>query len=558
MRNIDSDSSLFRLILLALLLHTSVSTCFATASDAPIAWRQAIGGRILSEPVSQAESVVVLCEDRSVRSYGRSGTILWRYEAGSRLLPYLARSREGTSFFSRTDGTLVALNRSGSELWTRRLSEPISAKPLLGYDGRIFAISDRNVYCFSAAGLLKWKRPLISTISCEPVLSSEGGPLIALSDGSVLRVGPFGEVSAFFFDASARAIAVQGERTLVGFKDGSIQEIMAGWSSSGEFARLGSGIIALAADISSVAYVLENASAGLLDAGTGINVWHGLVQKSGANRLIIDERGLYVLGEKGTVAFSRDGRRLWSLNMDGASLPATLSDEGLLYSGGDDWILYAYRVEERVLADYSAIGSKKDKTYGLAVLEEPEIFPDPFAMEEANIEKRLDMVNEAILVRDVGPLEKAYTLDLIKIAGAEIPRLGKRGPITVLPHQRARAAYALGDLGSVEVLAFLANLFRRDPESVVRSAAAEAIGAIGSDPDGLAMEAFAEAIFPPVPMRDERLLFSTASSIGALCRFSGPPLSDMGIRLLVSLSSPDRPTIVRSKAQRELMFMMAK
>jgi outer membrane protein assembly factor BamB len=414
------------------------------------------------------------------------------------------------------------------------------------------------VHCFSAAGLLKWKRPLNSSPSCEPVLSSEGGPLIALGDGSVLRVSPFGEVSIFYFDSAPKAIAVQGERTLVGFGDGSIQEILAGWASSGEFARLGSGIAALAADTSSVAYVLDNASAGMLDAGTGLNDWLGSVQKSRMSRLIIDERGLYVLGEKGTVAFARDGRRLWSLNMEGASLPATLSDEGILYSGGDDWILYAYRVEERVLADYSTMTSRKNKTYALAVMEEPDSIPDPFAMEEDNIGLRLDVVHDAILARDVGGLEKAFTLDLISIAGAEIPKLGKRGPIAVLPHQRARAAYALGDLGSSEVLPFLANLFRRDPETVVRSAAAEAIGAIGSDPDGLAMEAFAEAVFPPVPMRDERLLFSTASSIGALCRFSGPPLSDMGIRLLVSLSSPDRPSIVRSKAQRELTLMMAK
>ena len=558
MRTIPICAGPSSLLFLALLLFGSASFCFAAASDAPIAWRQAIGGRILSEPISQAESVVVLCEDRSVRSYGRSGTALWRYEAGARLLPYLSRSREGTSYFSRIDGTLVALNRSGRELWTRLLNEPISAIPLVGYDGRIFAISNRTVYCFSAAGLLKWKRPLLSNVSCEPVLSAEGGPLIALGDGSVLRVSPFGETSTFFFDAAPRAITVQGERTLVGFGDGSIQEIMDGWASSGEFAQLGIGISALAADRTSVAYVLDNESTGMFDAQTGLNVWHGTVLKSRLRRLIIDERGLYVLGEKGSVAFSRDGRRLWSLNMDGASLPATLSEEGLLYSGGDDWILYAYRVEERVLADYSNISSNKGRSYALTVPEEPEIFPDPFAMEEANIQQRLDMIDEAILNREVGALEKANTLALIMIAGAELPKLGKRGPIAVLPHQRARAAYALGDLGSSEVLPFLTNIFRRDPESVVRAAAAEAIGAIGSDPDGHAMEAFAEAIFPPVPMRDERLLFSTASSIGALCRFSGPPLSDMGIRLLVSLSSPDRPSIVRSKAQRELALMMAK
>ncbi|MFA6508142.1 MAG: PQQ-binding-like beta-propeller repeat protein, partial [Treponemataceae bacterium] len=94
-----------------------VPEIFAAPADAPVAWRQAIGGRILGRPVSQAESVVIACDDRSLRAYGRSGNPLWRFEAGEKLSPHIARSPEGTCYLPRLDGIFIAINRSGRELW---------------------------------------------------------------------------------------------------------------------------------------------------------------------------------------------------------------------------------------------------------------------------------------------------------------------------------------------------------------------------------------------------------------------------------------------------------
>jgi outer membrane protein assembly factor BamB len=72
------------------------------------------------------------------------------------------------------------------------------------------------------------------------------------------------------------------------------------------------------------------------------------------------------------------------------------------------------------------------------------------------------------------------------------------------------------------------------------------------------MAAFSEAVLPPYAASDERLLFSVASSIGSLCRFSGPPLSDRGIRLLTALAGGDRPAVVRSRARAEIASVSGK
>ena len=88
--------------------------------------------------------------------------------------------------------------------------------------------------------------------------------------------------------------------------------------------------------------------------------------------------------------------------------------------------------------------------------------------------------------------------------------------------------------------------------SRTRAAAAVAIGRIGVDPEGLALRAFENAVHAPNAMKDETVLTAVASATGALCRFSGPPLSDAGVRLLTILSADDKPPITRRQAQREI------
>jgi outer membrane protein assembly factor BamB len=120
---------------------------------------------------------------------------------------------------------------------------------------------------------------------------------------------------------------------------------------------------------------------------------------------------------------------------------------------------------------------------------------------------------------------------------------------------RAEATRLLGSIGSRETLPFLANLCLGDPENVVRAAAAEAIGAIGVDPDGIALAAFTALVFPQIPGRDERVMMSIAAATGALCRFSGPPLSQEGTRILTAIASLG-PSYAQAVARRELRSLI--
>jgi outer membrane protein assembly factor BamB len=117
---------------------------------------------------------------------------------------------------------------------------------------------------------------------------------------------------------------------------------------------------------------------------------------------------------------------------------------------------------------------------------------------------------------------------------------------------RVRALRLLARIGSRETIPWLTDVFRKESDGVIKAAAAEAIGIIGVDPEGIAIQAFFEAASPAANLRHEQALFAIASATGALCRFSGPPLSDTGVKILNLLNSPSQPRLVQQQARREL------
>jgi outer membrane protein assembly factor BamB len=271
--------------------------------------------------------------------------------------------------------------------------------------------------------------------------------------------------------------------------------------------------------------------------------------------IIYDERGIYVLSTAGASGFGEDGRRLYLIRLDGAAAGPAWSDEGILYSGGSDWLLYAYRLEEQVRArKQSLYGPAPEGSYGTGN-PPPSSWADySFRFEEAELAARLEEIGDAVKKGAVGEREMDYAAYLMETAGSlgAVPAREARLHPPVLIRRRVEAVRLLAFIGSRETIPFLARLLLRDPEGPVKAAAAEARGRIGVDPEGAALRAFGALLFPPIPYRDEQTLAAIAAAAGALGRFSGPPLSEAAVKILIALSGDDRPGSVRNRARNEL------
>jgi outer membrane protein assembly factor BamB len=566
------------------------------ASDAPAlvtakpTWQTAVGASVLGLPSIQGGSVAVVCNGGSVKAYTEEGKLLWTYTTPGRLAPYITRSWEGTSYVCRTNGNLIAVNRVGRELWRVSLGAQLAAPVLIGWDGRVFAVTARKVLCYTAAGQLLWSKPLESAIAVAPVPDKQGGFVMALENGELLCLSAFGKVTTRQLHAAPVALVpltpskapTQGIRlassieetqsagagvglgVLALYPDGEME--VSGESAypplpAPSFPTLAalpkSAISGTGQDADKVAITLINGDVLLLSLNDGAILWtaqssielRDLPQEDATVVMRYDERGVYMLSKVGAAGFSVEGKRRWFIRLMGASSLPALSDDGLLVSGGQDWILYAYRFEESPLRQASLYGAIPDGSYGLGVL--PADASRNF--NDSALTSQFKRISEAIQDGRVGEHERAFTTFLMRAAGSlrNSSREERLHPPVQVNH-RVEATRFLAYLGSGELIPFLVDLFINDPETLVKAAAAEAIGRIGVDPDGYALDTFSKVILSPGFTKDPQVLTALAGAIGSLCRFSGPPLSSTGIKLLVALAADPNPSVARNRARQEL------
>ncbi|MDR1863788.1 MAG: PQQ-binding-like beta-propeller repeat protein [Treponema sp.] len=544
-------------------------------SDFLPVWRQALGGAVIGSPAAQAESVVMVCDNGNLKAYTWQGRPLWSYYAGGRLLPFVTRAREGTSYICRANGVLLAVNRSGRELWQINLGENPAWPVLVGWDGRLFVFNEKRITCYTASGFTLWSRSLDNKIASKPSMDVSGGFFLVLEDGEFLSFDPFGRVSTHKLDILPQAAvslpggAAEGGGVflLLYQEDGGRAEILrfpGGRREALKNPGFPAPPLAAAARGTETAVFLKDGRVALLSRIQEKILWTGNShlspgEASGEAELLFDERGIYLLTKTGAAAFTEDGRRLWAIRLTGAaSLPA-FSDEGVLYSGSRDWILNAYKPEQRVrLRPRELYGPAPEGSYGIGRPSPSRRADHPLRFSEDTIVRRLREISRAIRLGSIGENEKDYAAYLMETAASLADYPWTRDYPLVLTRHRAEAARLLAYMGSRETVPFLAELFKRDPDGMVKAAAAEAIGRIGVDPGGLALKTFSDAVFPPFPLRDEAALAAVAAATGALCRFSGPPLSAAGVRLLAALASRQDSPPIRNRAEQELKSLGTK
>ncbi|MDR2370901.1 MAG: PQQ-like beta-propeller repeat protein, partial [Treponema sp.] len=198
--------------------------------DAEPIWRQALGGAVTGLPAVQAQSAVVVLDGGNIKAYSTGGRPLWNYAARGKLSPFITRSREGTSYISRTNGIFFAVNRAGREIWQIRPGAPLSGQAVCGWDGRIFVPTGRKISCYTASGHLLWERNFDEQIDISPALEQNGGIILTLEKGGLLRISPFGTVRSITLSSLPQSIvslrgAGAAGKVLVLYKNGNAEFI---------------------------------------------------------------------------------------------------------------------------------------------------------------------------------------------------------------------------------------------------------------------------------------------------------------------------------------------
>jgi outer membrane protein assembly factor BamB len=529
-------------------------------------WRQALGGAVLSMPSVQAQSAVVALDGGNIRAYSTAGKPLWSYSAKSKISPFVTRSREGSSYLSRINGTLIAVNRAGRELWRRDMGDSLCAGVVTGWDGRLFAPVEKKILCYTASGTLLWTKVLEFPFLITPKLDHGGGIVFALTNNEIYRMDHFGNTKISpLTKIPATLVSASGTQIIAMYKDGTMEVInfpddekipkkgktkLPSFSKLPALPKLPSAPLAAIGKGGNIAVIMNDGRLAFLSVDNRKIIWTGDTHiremiKSGGKpdmeaELLFDERGIYILSINGATGFSKEGKRLWFTNLQNAASIPAFGNDGVLYSGGRDWILYSYKIEDRILPEKNDLyGPIPEGTYGLG---RPQVF-DTLDIPLFENEKRAKLaeITEAINSGNVGENEPVWTSFLLTISAGQEDILLRLGALKLL-----------GKIGSLETIPWLVNIFLNENEPTIRTAAVLTIGDIGVDPEGLAIETFLHSITYDGSLKDETILIALAQATGALCRFSGPPLSGTGVRILTLLNTPKYPQIIRRQASNEL------
>jgi hypothetical protein len=547
-------------------------------------WRTGLGGPLAAPVLVGWDGRIFIPLKNRIVCYTAAGFLLWSRRLNAPPVLGLQPDKRGGLLTVKGDGEILILGPYGRAIGRKLEEVPAVLVPLDIEAARALAPGASEAAAEAVRAMAEEAAALAAEAEAEAVRARDAAERAAaeardLSAGDEARAASKQAeetaAAAARNAAEKRRLAAEAARRQPPVFDGNEQTILAiypngrsesiRWHNAGEssfaapFPSLGSRPLGAANRKDTLGVALADGAALLFSMTEGKALWsassHITPADTAANtRLVYDERGLYALTNSGATGYGADGKQLWSIRLRGSSIPPAFSDEGILYAGGNEWVLYAYGMED-------AMKVRKQSLYGPAAegsYSEGDPRPSPWAedrdgYEWTTIGDRLGIISAAIKHGRVGENEKNYAAYLMEIAGSVSREPANRDltrPV-VHVHHRAEAARLLAYIGSRETIPFLANLCRGDPDPLVKAAAAEAIGAIGVDPEGVALTAFISLVFPLIPGRDEQVMAAIAMATGALCRFSGPPLGENGVRLLTALAGMGSG-LVQAVALREL------
>jgi outer membrane protein assembly factor BamB len=433
------------------------------------------------------------------------------------------------------------------------LSGPI----VTGWDGRLFIPAAGKIFCCTASGTLLWTSELGGRISFGPILDQNGCVLLALENSELIRVNPFGAVKSWKLPSVPVILVSAGKDILALYRGGNILRVDSSVENSTHvfLPGLTARPLAAAGRDNMTAVFLDNGQVALLSGNDGKILWiadsHISLRDERAE-LIFDKRGICALSTGGAASFTDGGALLWFINLENASGVPAFGDDGVLYSGGKDWILNAWKPEDRIV-NQKPSGPEPVSYYGTGN-PPPSVFARITGrFSEAPVRRELETIQSGISGGKVGGNELAWFAYLMEtaIGGHWYTATNSREPRAVINH-RILALQLLSRMGSIETVPWLVSFFKKETEPLVRIAAVAAIGSIGIDPEGKAIQEFTTAVRIGNSSSDEQLFIAIAAAAGALCRFSGPPLYETGSQLLDLLNNPGLPPSVRRQAQNEL------
>lgn len=546
-------------------------------SDTPL-WRRSLGGSIDAYPAQgPGGDVYVVADDRALHSLKpENGESNWIYRPGGRLRNLLMVAADGTVYVQNDRQELFAVTPGGTGRWKLNMRQEPSALPAAAPDGRlVIPLVGGRIVGVSRHGRILWTVDESAEASAGPVVRSDGTAWIPLSDGRIVALNQWGEqVAGASVSGAPSVAALDGmDRVWVGGFDGRVSVFDPGTVVFGsDEAPLLLPLFIIRPSNSRVVSILTGPDGdGLvfLADGTTVEVSPEGEYSSRAN--IAVSGGAPSGGEDGTIFLPAADGSIRVIPVEGEavvlSAPSVLAEpllsrEGILITGGGDWILYGWKALPPGSGWRQFRGdSRRSGTFPAAVpvLDRQEarrdagfFFRERMALSD-DVSERLSLIQELESYPDGQTMRQELPwVDLIleDLVSVGTIRTVNRYDQPLQSHSVARArAYVLLARGEdFRSRGLLLSCLAKEEDPAALAAGFRALGYIGTDWDGASMRLMAGRFREFAPA-DERLVVETSRALANLVRYNGDLSDPAGYDLMNELLKSS----VSESARREVM-----
>jgi outer membrane protein assembly factor BamB len=538
----------------------------APTTDAEILFRFPVGGVITAGPSLGDGRAWLLSDAKTLYILTVDGVAIGKKSLAERRSPWIVCDPYGRAVVSLGASTLALVNKAGQEVWRIDVGAAPQTTPVFASDGRLFVAAADSVSAYAPNGKQLWKAPLTATPGSNMVIGPAGGPAFGLADGRLLLYSPHGgEPRSVQLGSKALAVAAGPESLVAALENGMcvVLSVPGAFLQDGpEMSENGAPPKPVRLDARPLA--VASSRDGFYALGTdgtlvamnmgGNEVWRQKLRlDGGAAYLLAFDGRIVVLTRTSVRSFGTDGSIYRTLALTNAATMPIVASNGAVFAGGADWILYAYRFERPLTALSPAVIPAIDIDDVESVAREEALWSSASWSDDTAMER----------MRDIEKSLKSGTIDgdaeqtMLYLASVAFGRMEapfgagavNSGPTPRGPLPRMTACSLLGQMGLPQAIHILVEVFRLDPDPAVRSAAALAVAAIGLDPGGKALEAFALAAERQL---DERVASAIVDAISGLYRASGALENRSGLLALVRIAGGEYSRELGTRAGKAL------
>ncbi len=305
-------------------------------------WRFVTGGVLQGPPViSESGNLYLTAADRYLYALDPTGRMRWRFDLSTRPTGFQVVSPSGVVHVGRRHGRVLTLLPDGRRLWEYQAAND-SLLPLVCLPNGQLMVSEEigAVSLLSAGGVRLWTRGFSAALSAPPVVDVDGRLWVAMVDGTLAVVDTAGAVTRRLrVNEHVTAFCPSADGMLIGSADGTVAEVRSDGSAAWR-TEVGSAVRYIVSGADATRYVLlQNGSVVCLDSD-GRQRWRAAPEGRRVTEAIAGEGVVLTLDDGTLLSLGPDGRSRWQLRAPRGLERATLSPEGLLVGGADNWIVY--------------------------------------------------------------------------------------------------------------------------------------------------------------------------------------------------------------------------